>query len=282
MTLEQHPALDELVLYGIGTADADTRERVRPHLSECAQCRAEIERIHTELALTAMVSSEIAPPLAAKERQFKAAGLNLPESEKRVVRPAAAIPSDAPPVQATVVSTRRTSLVLAWIGWAAAVACVFYAVHVRNGSNALRRQTRAQDARIVQLEGSTQRARQVMDLLSSPRAQRVTLTAAHARPEPSGHAVYLADQGALVFTASNLAPLPANKTYELWVIPASGAASPVPAGIFRPDARGMASVLLPHLPKGVQARAFGVTMEKTGGADKPTLPILLVGTAKPS
>jgi anti-sigma-K factor RskA len=39
----------------------------------------------------------------------------------------------------------------------------------------------------------------------------------------------------------------------------------------------MASVLLPNLPKGVSAKAFGVTMENAGGSTTPTLPILLAG-----
>jgi anti-sigma-K factor RskA len=88
--------------------------------------------------------------------------------------------------------------------------------------------------------------------------------------------VYLRSRGALIFSASNLRPLPPDKTYELWVIPANGSA-PIPAGTFEPDAKGMASVLLPHLPKGVQAKAFGVTMENAGGSTTPTLPILLAG-----
>jgi anti-sigma-K factor RskA len=128
----------------------------------------------------------------------------------------------------------------------------------------------------MQASSASARARQVLDVLSSPEAQRATLVAAHTTPVPTGHAVYLPNRGALVFTASNLAPLPANKTYELWVIPANGTA-PVAAGTFQPDARGMASVLLPSLPRGIQAKAFGVTMENSGGATTPTLPILLAG-----
>ena len=70
--------------------------------------------------------------------------------------------------------------------------------------------------------------------------------------------------------------LPIAKVYELWIIPADGTA-PVPAGTFRPDARGYASVVMPQIPKGVAAKAFGVTMEAEGGATTPTMPILLVG-----
>jgi len=72
-------------------------------------------------------------------------------------------------------------------------------------------------------------------------------------------------------------PLPPNKTYELWVIPASGA--PIPAGTFRPDASGSGSVVMPSIPQGVQAKAFGITVENAGGSQTPTMPIILSGAA---
>ena len=92
--------------------------------------------------------------------------------------------------------------------------------------------------------------------------------------QPAGRAVYLADRGSLIFQANNLARLPENKTYELWLIPANGSA-PMPAGLFRPDAAGNASVVLPPLPKGVQAKTFAVTIEKLSGSDTPTAPLVL-------
>ncbi len=97
-----------------------------------------------------------------------------------------------------------------------------------------------------------------------------------AKPEPTGRAVYLAETGGLVFQANDLAQLAQDKTYELWVIPANGQA-PIPAGLFRPDAAGSASVVMPPLPRGVPAKAFGVTIEKAEGSTTPTAPILLVG-----
>ena len=84
------------------------------------------------------------------------------------------------------------------------------------------------------------------------------------------------ERGALIFVANHLEQVPASKTYELWIIPANGSA-PIPAGTFRPDANGTASVILPPLPQGVPAKAFGVTIENEGGADKPTMPIVLSG-----
>jgi anti-sigma-K factor RskA len=53
----------------------------------------------------------------------------------------------------------------------------------------------------------------------------------------------------------------------------------MPAGTFRPDERGFASVVLPELPKGVAAKAFGVTVEDAGGSLTPTAPVIMRGAA---
>lgn len=277
MTLGQHPDLDELILYCADNSDA-AAERVRTHLRECAECRAEVERIRTDVVLATMVVPQVRPAAEAKARLFQAAGLSLTQIEKVASdKPVSEIDSKST-VQPNVVpiKPRRSSPGLVWGGWIAAAACLFYAVRLEDTNRAIRRQLNAATVEIVQSADSAARAEKVLDVLSSPQAQRVTLVAANAIPEPTGHAVYLARRGALVFTASNLKPLPANKTYELWVIPANGSA-PVPAGTFEPDARGTASVLLPNLPSGLQAKAFGVTMENSGGSTTPTMPILLAG-----
>ena len=131
---------------------------------------------------------------------------------------------------------------------------------------------------IAQLSAEAAHAQEVLDTLTSPEAKQVTLTEGKGAPPPTGRTSYLADKGALVFVGNNLKPIPAGKTYELWVIPADGKA-PIPAGLFRPDDHGSASVVLPKLPEGVPAKAFGVTIENAEGSATPTMPIVLSGAA---
>jgi hypothetical protein len=40
---------------------------------------------------------------------------------------------------------------------------------------------------------------------------------------------------------------------------------------------GTATLVLPMLPRGIAAKAFGVTIENAGGATSPTMPIVLSG-----
>ncbi len=133
-----------------------------------------------------------------------------------------------------------------------------------------------QNSQISQLTSDTATAQQVMETMTDPTAMRVTLTKAPATPVPQARATYIASKGTLIFLANNMQPLQPSKTYELWLIPANGS-DPIPAGTFHPDQRGDASVIMPPLPKGVEAKAFGVTIENEGGAQKPTLPIIMAG-----
>lgn len=142
--------------------------------------------------------------------------------------------------------------------------------------DALRRTVEEQAKQMARLSTDAARARQVLEALNDPTALRVTLTKPKTSAEPTGRATYVASRGTLVFQASNLAPLQANKVYQLWLLPANGS-KPVPAGTFTPDARGNASVVSEKFPGEIAAKGFAVTIENEGGALTPTLPILLAG-----
>ncbi len=127
-------------------------------------------------------------------------------------------------------------------------------------------------------------AREVEDMrriaapILEPEAQRVTLVAAKAPPQPQGKVFYLRSRSSLVLLANNLPALPAQKAYELWLIPTNGA--PIPAGVFKPDAHGSASVVNPPLPAGAEAKAFAITVENEAGSATPTLPLVMVGAGE--
>jgi anti-sigma-K factor RskA len=183
--------------------------------------------------------------------------------------------TDTLPEVTPVASPRRSkwALITPWaIAACLAIACSILGYRVSSMNDALDGESRL----VSNLAAKASHAQQVLEVLNAPDAQRVTLTATKTPPAPTAHAVYLADRGALMMEANNLKPIPAGKTYELWIIPASGAA-PVAAGTFTPNAEGYASVVLPTLPSGVIAKAFGITVENAGGSSTPTPPIVLSG-----
>jgi Anti-sigma-K factor rskA, C-terminal len=123
----------------------------------------------------------------------------------------------------------------------------------------------------VQLDRLTQE----MQLLRSPDAVHVSLNPMKAPRQPTGTAIFSPSQKRMIFMASNLPPVPQGKAYELWIIPASGA--PLPAGVFKPDEHGNATMMDHEMPPGVAAKAFAITVEDEAGSEKPTSPIMLMG-----
>src|SRR6201996_4035609 len=176
---------------------------------------------------------------------------------------------------------RRAPWVLAWTGWAVAAGCSFVAGLQFHERQQVQSSIAAQQARLDDAVKQSTHARDALATLTAANAMQVAMrSTAEVKPgttTATALAAYLADKGALVFVATHMEPAPFGKTYELWLLPADGT-NPMPAGTFKPDAQGRASVMMPQLPKGVAAKGFGVTIENEGGSDTPTLPIVLAGT----
>jgi len=267
MTNDRHIAQEDLDLYAMQALSTGESAAVRLHLAECAQCRNELAEISGDLALVAMSVEQHALPDGARQRFVNRISASPASAEAPAV--SRTIPIDARwPM-------RRAAV---WIPWAAVAALLVLSVSLGMKILRLDQEIQRESSVAAVQSAANAHAQEVLDLLTAPTAQHVLLTAAKTRPVPSARAVYLASRGALILQASNLEPLPEDKTYELWVIPANGSA-PIPAGLFRPDAAGSASLVLPQLPKGISAKAFGVTIEKASGSDTPTAPIVLSGAA---
>ena len=252
---------DDLALYALDELTGSDRQELEAHLETCAACRRELQALRGDLGLLGLSTSGPQPPARSKERLMRAIaaeprGVSLPE------------PAPAPP----------RSLGWAWVSAFAAVALLFVVIGLWRSSGRMKDQlaelgNRNQD-QSVQLD----RMNQELRLLTSPDAVHVSLTPQKAPKQPNGTAIFSPSQKRMMFMASNLAPVPEGKAYELWIIPAQGA--PVAAGVFKPDEHGNAVMMDQKMPAGVEAKAFAITLEKEEGSDKPTSPILLMGAGE--
>ena len=259
-----HIAQEDLALHAMQALSAEEESAVGLHLESCPMCRVEFAKLTGDLALVGQAVQEHALPAGARERFMQ-----------RIGAPAA---SQTAKTKVFGIGRRRPRWPRTWALPLAAAALVLIAVSLGVEVVRLRAKLEQASALTASLRQSNARAQKVLEVLTAPSAQRALLTAAMSKPAPSGRAVYLASRGTLIFQASNLNALPGNKTYELWLIPANGS-PPIPAGLFKPDLAGNAAVVLPPIPAGVPAKAFGVTIEKASGSETPTLPIVLSGGA---
>ncbi len=280
MSGPQHPSPEDLTLCALGSLTPAEAAEIRAHAANCEPCRAELGQLNLDLAYLALDVPSVSPTEGARQRfmarvenEASLPGFRQPATAapKLVAMPSS--PTRSAPKQAEQgTPARRPS----WIPWGFAAACGMLAVGA-GIDNFLLRDRLTNLSHVSQgLEADARRSNDILALLTAPEAQRVTLTAGKAVPQPTGRANYLRSRGQLIFTAQNLAALPAGKVYELWLIPAAG--KPIPAGTFAPDTQGSAAVLFPQLPADIQAKAFGVTLEPVGGSTAPTSAILLQGS----
>jgi anti-sigma-K factor RskA len=233
---------EDLALHALGALDGSERAALEKHLNECADCRRELQQLRGDMALLALSASGPKPPQRARQRLLTA----IAEEPERI----------------QTATTKRS-----WwrtFEWVAAVAALAVVVLLVRQNSDLRRNIASIQARMLHQQAELARAKQVADLFTAPETQQVTLIAAKTPPQPQGKTFYLRNRGQLIFLANNLPPLPPDKIYELWLIPKVGA--PLPAGLFRPDAHGSATVVNPPLPAGVEAKTFAVTLEPESGS----------------
>jgi Anti-sigma-K factor rskA len=297
MSEQRRITSEDLALFAMQLLSKEESAEVVAYLAQSSDARRELAEIQGDLAIYAHTVDMHSPPVQVRERlmkqvarEKKAVPIDRPVSETRVqeaaVRPGTIFTESGAIVPSYVteeIAPKRGTAgkVLPWIGWALAAGLAFTTGKLYYEREAMREAVRgamtAQANKLDQLTADVAAARQVMDTMTDSSAMRVTLTKGKTAPVPQGRATYVAGRGTLIFLASNLDPLQPGKTYELWLIPAAAGTSPIPAGTFRPDERGNASVIMPPLPKGVEAKAFGVTVEDEGGSATPTQPIILAG-----
>jgi anti-sigma-K factor RskA len=303
-----HISQEDLTLIALQFLPEHEMAEALLHLEHCDACRQELAQYQGDLAVYAMTSEMHSPPAQARERLMRRVA-----KEKKIIaieheRP---LPVDAlypsrteQPVAAPQDSNEellfqprgralfesyeepqrsRGGGFFAWAGWAIAAGIAVVAGLQFHQRQILQADLSSANAKLTQSQTATGKAEEVLQTLTSQGALQVALRIPPPEGVPSsslpeGHAAYDATKGSLVFVASNLLPVPQDKTYELWVLPSDNQAAPIPAGIFRPDQNGNATVVMPSIPKGVTAKGFGVTLEQAGGSKTPTMSqLVLVG-----
>lgn len=127
---------------------------------------------------------------------------------------------------------------------------------------------------VAEIQRTAASAQSAVTVLSAPDVARVELAGQPVAPQASARAFWSRTRG-MVFSASNLPPLPAGRTYQLWVVTAT---APISAGLLRPDAQGGVSEIF-ATPADIAAPvAMAVTIEPEGGVPAPTGEKYLVGT----
>jgi anti-sigma-K factor RskA len=265
-----HAAFRETAaLYALGALPPDERRAFEAHLMTCVECAEEVRSLGDVTAVLSQAVPQIDPS---------------PSLRARVI--AASRPAGAP----AVVAPERPARI-SWLnpGWLTATALLALTVGLGAYTAALRQrigglEVQLRDA-IVRLDRSERGAEAAtralsstqlrMAVLTAPDLARVDLTGQAPAPRAAGRAFWSRTRG-LVFAASSLPPLPAGRTYQLWVVTAN---RPISAGLIRPDDNGSVTASFDTPPDIPAPVAIAVTLEPDGGVPAPTGDRYLLGLA---
>ena len=112
-------------------------------------------------------------------------------------------------------------------------------------------------------------------VLASSDLIRVDLAGQPSAPQARARAFWSRSRG-LIFTASNLPPLPAGRTYQVWIVTPD---APLSAGLLRPGDGGDVHAVFTTPRDVARVAAVAVTIEPDGGVPAPTGEKYLVGLA---
>ncbi|MEV6864146.1 anti-sigma factor [Streptosporangium subroseum] len=224
------------------------RRRFEEHLDRCAECAQEIRGL-TETAARMGQAAAVEPPAWLKDRVMAEIG------QVRQLPPA---------LTRTSASRRgRTGRSRWWPRVTAVVAAVATAAAVTVGVLAIQARN--------QLEQVRQANHDLTAVIAAPDARTITAPAAQGGAG-TGTVIVSRSQDRLVFLAAGLAPLPQDRTYQLWQIAPGQIRS---AGLLRPDTGGYTAPVVTAPDPG--ATQMGLTVEPAGGSTQPsTQPLLLV------
>jgi anti-sigma-K factor RskA len=272
--MNAHPTREEdFDLYVLGALEGGEKLAIESHVASCATCTEKLAEARGRIALLALAAPPVEPSAAVKQRLMEQVRVDAEGS--RAARASVHAPVRTP--QRAPQETERASgffgrwwaAVLVPAGAVLAVATILLWTENRQ----LDRELAALRAAAQQQQQQLQEARDVANMIESRDTVTVSLAQQPGMPAGAAHVMYNAKMGMLMYDGE-IAPAPATKSYQLWLVPADG--KPISAGVFNPIS-GRTDHWMMKLPQGIAAREFAVSLEPAGGMPQPTGPMVLIG-----
>ncbi|MGA2213363.1 MAG: anti-sigma factor [Bryobacteraceae bacterium] len=230
-------------LFALGIAEEPERGEIREHLGQrCAVCGAGVKRALETAALLGASAPKAQPS---------------PQLRRRIL--------------ASVGSEQR-GFGLAWVTALAVAALFAIAVYFGIGNRRYAVDVARMRVELRDQAGVIFRLTEAFAILSGPSTTEASFGGSQPRP-PQGKVFVNPSRGVLLI-ASNLPRTPADKIYEMWLIPKG--AKPIPAGLFQSREDGSAMHVRPGTVDVASTAAVAVTVENEAGADQPTTTPLIV------
>jgi anti-sigma factor RsiW len=271
--------------YVLGTLDPAEHAEFRAHMSECAACASTVRSLFFVVGALAHAAPPADPSEVVRVRVLERIGLADAARPGPLPVPAR-VPGDAKDELISRASDSRDRSLARWLPLAAALVIAVGlgvdGVRLRDRLASLEQRVREISARantseqeLTSVRQTAAEAQTLVVVLASSDLIRVDLAGQPSAPQARARAFWSRSRG-LIFTASNLPPLPAGRTYQVWMVTPD---APLSAGLLKPGVRGDVHAVFTTPRDVARVAAVAVTIEPDGGVPAPTGEKYLVGLA---
>jgi anti-sigma-K factor RskA len=255
-----------LQAYALGALDGPERQALEAHLAAgCPECAAELAEARWVVSQLAYAAPEAEPSDMLRGRLMQ------------IVRSEVAAPGTS------VTSIGRSKPAVPFWMWAAVAALLLVSFYSFWNARQLQEQIRDVNERATaqlhsrekieqELAAARQEAAQVRreaDIMADPSSVKIAMatTAADSGPLQANWNPRLG----LVVSGSKIPQPAGDRVLQLWIIPKTAGAKPVPVEVERPHENGTFMMMVANPPEALQdAKALAVSEEPAGGSPQPT------------
>jgi anti-sigma-K factor RskA len=270
--VSEHDQFRELIeAYALGALDANERAALEAHLAagcpECAKALEDARWLVSQLAY-------LAPPAEPSDM--------LRAKILRSVRADAASGSSRNESQSMDEKSSSGRAIPFWL-WAGVAALLLLSVYSTWDARKMQQEVADMNQRAAaalkerqQLQQDLTVAKHEAWILTDPNSKKIDIMPSD-KSMPTIEAMWHPQMG--IYVTAQKMPMPKNnKVLQLWLIPKTPGAKPMPSHVFWPDANGKIGEMVDNPPEVMaETKALAVTEEPAGGSPQPTSTPIWVG-----
>lgn len=269
MTNGSHIREEDLELYALGALSEDEAAAVEVHVGGCSECARKLAEVRGYAAMLAFAAPQEKPAAAVKEQLF---------ARIAAERGAGNVAAKGAHDERRPVVRDEGRVATPWWNWVmvpAAVALAAVCLLLSWQNRKLGEKLKIAQHAASEFEKERQRVEELVSVLAAPDTITVKLAGTGDAGQAQGMVKYNKRTGTMLYSAQQLPALPAQRVYQMWLVPTNGA--PISAGVFTPAENGQ--LLSAQVPANTEPKAFAVTIEPAGGVPAPTGAKVLLGAS---
>jgi len=253
--------IEELLpFYALDALSDEEKKLVEVYLVEHPEVRAQIEDMQSAADALPYGVAPVEPP-----RRIKNALMARVAVDQRSRSPEQK--------QASRANERRWENLFPAFSFAVATLAVIWVVVLNIQLSQLRREVSALGDALVAQSNSIEQINAKLPQTPVSSVVTISLKGTEARPQAHGELIADPKSASAVMVVTGLGQLEAGKTYQVWLIDASG---PKSAGLLTVDANGQAVLIVTSDTSIGSFKALGISVEPEGGSPQPTGDIVVL------